>query len=67
MDENNRYVTVADVDIPFGRLVMLFITWTLAAIPALIVVWFALGLIIMLVMGLFGGFGGVGMRGWMTR
>ena len=66
MDEKDRGITITDVDIPFGRLVTLFVTWTLAAIPALIVIWFVLGLLMMLVMAIFG-FGGVWMRGWMMR
>jgi hypothetical protein len=30
-------VSMADVDIPFGRMVVLIIKWTLAAIPAMII------------------------------
>jgi hypothetical protein len=53
-------VTITDIDIPFWRLVGIFIKWALAAIPATIVV----TLILMIIMGLLGMlFGG----GWMMR
>ena len=53
-------VTITDIDIPFWRLVGIFIKWALAAIPATIVV----TLIIMVVMGLLGALFGMG---WMMR
>ena len=52
-------IVITDIDIPFGRLVAIFIKWALAAIPATIIV----TVIMMIVMGflslLFGG--------WMMR
>ena len=54
-----QHVTITDIDIPFGRLIVIFIKWALAAIPATIIV----TIIMMIVMGflslLFGG--------WMMR
>ena len=51
-------ITITDIDIPFARLVMIFIKWSLAAIPATIIV----SIIIMLIMMVLGGvLGGMGM------
>ncbi len=58
MDGDDRRVTITDIDIPFWRLVAIFIKFTLAAIPAYFVVF----LIVMLVMAVFGTiFGGMGL------
>jgi hypothetical protein len=65
MDDTNRNLVVTDIRIPFGRWVALFITWTFAAIPALIVLWLVIGVMMTLLMAVFGGVGG--MRGWMMR
>jgi hypothetical protein len=63
MDMQDRHVTITDIDIPFWRLVAIFIKFALAAIPAYIVV----GLIILVVVGIlsviFGGFGMMMMDG----
>ncbi len=32
----NEKVTVVDIDIPFGRMVIFIVKWTLASIPAMI-------------------------------
>ena len=62
MDDNQKSVTITDVDIPFWRLVVLFVQFGFAAIPAAIVVSFILGLLMMLAGALFG----LGMHGrWM--
>ena len=53
-------VTITDIDIPFGRLVAIFIKWALAAIPATIIV----TLILMVIMGIFGAIFGLG---WLMR
>ncbi|MYZ46743.1 hypothetical protein [Propylenella binzhouense] len=61
MDGDERRVTITDVDIPFWRLVAIFIKFTLAAIPA----YFVVLLIIMLIAAMFSTlFGGMG---WMMR
>ncbi|HEY1310860.1 MAG TPA: hypothetical protein VGF02_07905 [Pseudolabrys sp.] len=51
---------ITDIDIPFWRLVAIIIKWTLAAIPAAIIVW----LIIMIIAGLIGSIFGLG---WMMH
>jgi hypothetical protein len=53
-------VTITDIDIPFGRLVAIFIKWALAAIPATIIV----TLILIVVMGILGTIFGLG---WTMR
>ena len=47
-------VTIVDIDIPFGRLVGIFIKWGIAAIPATIALSVITGLIISLFFGLLG-------------
>ena len=42
MAEPHHRITISDIDIPFGRLVVFFVKATLAAIPAAIIVWFVL-------------------------
>jgi hypothetical protein len=56
MDPETR-VTVTDVEIPFGRLIVIFIIWGLAAIPAAIIVSLILGLVMFVLGGMFGGIG----------
>ena len=56
MDSNTR-VTITDVEIPFFRLVVIFIKWTLAAIPAAIIVSLIMGIIMTLLAGVFVGMG----------
>ena len=54
-----QQVTITDIDIPFGRLIVIFIKWALAAIPATIIV----TIIMMIVMGILSLlFGGLMMR-----
>ena len=53
-------ITIADIDIPFWRLVVIFIKWTFAAIPAAIIVTAITTLGMMIVIGLFGGLIGLG-------
>ena len=45
-----QVVVITDIDIPFGRLVAIFIKWAFAAIPATIIV----SIILMIVMGILG-------------
>ncbi|MBD8891371.1 hypothetical protein [Roseibium litorale] len=59
MEEPNKSVLV-DIDIPFARLVMIMIKFSLAAIPAMIVVWLIMAVIMLLFGGLFGGLMGGG-------
>ncbi|MGQ7792717.1 hypothetical protein ACUN0C_09930 [Faunimonas sp. B44] len=58
MNGEDRRITITDIDIPFWRLVAIFIKFTLAAIPAYFVVF----LIVILIMAVFGTiFGGMGL------
>ena len=54
-----QHITITDIDIPFWRLVAIFIKWAIAAIPAAIVV----AIIMMIVTGIFG----MLLGGWMMR
>ncbi|MBX6425665.1 MAG: hypothetical protein IRZ09_07065 [Variibacter sp.] len=47
---------LTDIDVPFGRLVMFFIKASLAAIPAVIIVWLIL-MIVGAILGAIFGFG----------
>ena len=47
-------VTISDIDIPFGRLVMFFVKAALAAIPATIIVWFIMAFLAMIFSAIFG-------------
>ncbi len=55
--DQNTPVTITGVEIPFVRLVVIFIEWTLAAIPAAIIVSLIMGVIMALLAGVFGGMG----------
>jgi len=46
--------TLTDIDIPFGRLIMIFIKFGLAAIPAAIVLSIIFTLIVMVLAAIFG-------------
>jgi hypothetical protein len=67
MTDNDRRVTVADFDIPFGRLIVIFIKIGLAAIPAAIVVSIILSIVFALLGAVFGGFGMMRGGGFMMR
>jgi hypothetical protein len=54
-------VAIADIDIPFWRMVAILIKWAIAAIPATIVISIIFGVIAAIVGLVFGGmFGGMG-------
>lgn len=53
---SNR-TTITDIDIPFGRLIMIMLKFMLASIPAVLVM-YAIMFVIIMVVALF--FGGVG-------
>lgn len=57
MNDQGQRVTVVDVDIPFGRLVGIFIKWGIAAVPATIALSAIFGIVFSLLAGLLG-FGG---------
>jgi hypothetical protein len=48
MDHEGQPIVITDIRIPFWRLVVIFVKWTLAAIPATIVI-VALFMIIMFI------------------
>jgi hypothetical protein len=58
-------VAIADIDIPFWRMVAILIKWAIAAIPATIVLSIIFGVIAMLVGLVFGGMFGGMMGKWM--
>jgi len=60
MESNTtREVVVTDVKMPFGSMVVFMIKWSLAAIPAIII----LAIIWAIAIGVFGGiFGAIGRR-----
>jgi hypothetical protein len=51
----NERVTLVDINIPFGRMVAIIIKWTLAAIPAMILVSIIVSIIFALLTVIFGG------------
>ena len=57
MELQGERVTITDIDIPFGRLVMIFVKFVLAAIPAYIIVFVIIAIIIGVIGALFGGVG----------
>ena len=47
--------TITNIDIPFGRLVVIILKFMLAAIPAMLLMYAIFGIILLIVMTLFGG------------
>jgi hypothetical protein len=58
-------VAIADIDIPFWRMVAILIKWAIAAIPATIVISIIFGVIAAIVGLVFGGMFGGMMGKWM--
>lgn len=54
--EEKKPTVLVDIDIPFGRLVVIMIKFALAAIPAMIAVWLIMFVFMLVFGGLFGGF-----------
>ena len=54
--ENNK-VTITDIDIPFGRAVGIILKWSLASIPAMILLWIIIAIFIAIFGAVFGGIG----------
>ena len=48
-------VSVVDIDIPFGRMVIIILKWMLASIPAMLVMYAFMGLIWLFIVIVFGG------------
>lgn len=53
--EHEQRVVVTDLNIPFGSLTVFLIKLALASIPALLMVWFVMMVLLMLFMTMFGG------------
>ena len=47
-------VTIRDIDVPFWRIVMIMIKWSIAAIPATIILVLIWGLVMMVFAAIFG-------------
>lgn len=62
MTDNTREIVVTDIRIPFISMVVLLVKWTLAAIPAMIIL-VSIAVAISLVLGAL--FGGTGWHGRM--
>ncbi len=62
---NNSDITVRDIDIPFGRLVVIILKVMLASIPAIIVFYAIMFAIIMMFALVFGG--GIGLLDHLNR
>jgi hypothetical protein len=53
--DGSNPITIRDIDVPFWRIVTILIKWSIAAIPAAIIVTFIYGLLVALLGGLFMG------------
>lgn len=51
MNETVQKVSVSDVSMPFGSMVVFILKWTLASIPAMLIIF----IIALIIAGLFGG------------
>ena len=51
MTDGSNLVTIRDIDVPFWRIVMILVKWSIASIPAMII----LGILVTLVSFLVGG------------
>ena len=51
MTNGSNLVTIRDIDVPFWRIVMILVKWSIASIPAMII----LGILVTLVSFLVGG------------
>ena len=55
MTEGTNSVTIRDIDIPFLRVVMILLKWTIAAVPATILA----AIVYLLIFALLGGIAGI--------
>lgn len=53
--DNSNSVKVKDFDMPFGSMVYFMIKWVLASIPAFLIIVILLGIVSVVVGGMFGG------------
>lgn len=54
MDEQRTVIT--DVQIPFGRMIAIILKWMLASIPAILLMYFIMFIIMLILAGGLGGF-----------
>jgi hypothetical protein len=57
MTNGSNIVTIRDIDVPFWRIVLILVKWSIAAIPAMIILTLLvslLGALMAAVLGLFG-------------
>jgi hypothetical protein len=57
MTNGSNIVTIRDIDVPFWRIVLILVKWSIAAIPAMIILTLLvslLGVLMAEVLGLFG-------------
>ncbi len=59
MADGGNIVTIRDIDVPFWRIVLILIKWSIAAIPAMIVIGIIYSALFALLGGLFVGLMGV--------
>lgn len=52
---NDNRVVVTDIDMPFGRMVVFILKLMLASIPAVILFYFLIALLMLIVASIFGG------------
>lgn len=57
---NPQPITVTDINIPFGRLVVLILKFMLASIPAVLIMYAIMAAMGLLLVGLLGGLGALG-------
>lgn len=46
-DMEEHRVTLANIDIPFGRMVMIILKWMIASIPAVLLMYLLIGLLVL--------------------
>ncbi|MGV1015600.1 MAG: hypothetical protein ACOYB4_11580 [Methyloceanibacter sp.] len=53
MANGSDIVTIRDIDVPFWRIVLILVKWSIASIPAMIILMLLLGLVGAVVGGIF--------------
>jgi hypothetical protein len=61
MDDTTK-VTVTDIKMPFGSMVIFMLKWAIASIPAAIIFFLLAGIVFAVLGGIFGGMAGWGHR-----
>jgi ABC-type Na+ efflux pump permease subunit len=58
-DQDEQKVIVTDIRMPFGSMVVFLIKWAIASIPAVIILWFIMAILMLIFMTFFGGMAGL--------